>query len=79
MRHDFSHDSSLMKTRSISVCGDIGADKLGNTLTHEHLSMRFDVSFVPPKDNEAGLAKLDWSLKNYGWIHSNRKELSAST
>ena len=39
---------------------------LGRTLTHEHLSMQFDVCFVPPDKPE--LAELEWNLGNFGWI-----------
>ena len=52
-----------------SVLGDIAPSELGRTLTHEHLSMQFDVCFVQPEKPE--LADLDWTLGNYGWIWSH--------
>ena len=56
----------LNESRPLSVLGDIAPSELGRTLTHEHLSMQFDVCFVPPERPE--LADLDWTLGNYGWI-----------
>ena len=63
-----------MKMDLFLVLGDVPPSELGRTLTHEHLSMQFDVCFVPPDKPE--LAKLEWTLRNYGWIwgHPYRDE-----
>ncbi len=45
--------------------------KLGKTMTHEHLSMNFDVAYVPPKENEAHKAALPFVMENLGWIRYN--------
>jgi len=55
-----------MAQKIVTVLGDIAPSELGRTLTHEHLSMQFDVCFVQPEKPE--LADLDWTLGNYGWI-----------
>ena len=54
---------------SIAVLGDIAPDQLGRTLTHEHLSMRFDVCYVPPKDEK--MRDLEWNMRNTSWIRQN--------
>ena len=40
---------------------------MGRTLTHEHLSMQFDVCFVPSVNNK-NLETCEWTLENVGAI-----------
>ena len=49
----------------------MSASDLGRTLTHEHMSMRFDVSYVPPREEEKDKTHLQWTLRNTSWIRQN--------
>ena len=52
----------------VKVLGEIDPSELGRTLTHEHLSMQFEVSYVPPPETFKGFGSLPWKLENIGWI-----------
>ena len=52
-----------------TVMGEIDPAMLGRTLTHEHLSMQFDVSYTPAgKAEDASCAMMPFTLQNSGWI-----------
>ena len=52
-----------------TVLGEIDPSKLGRTLTHEHLSMRFDVSYTPAGPGEdPSCETMPFTLQNIGWI-----------
>ncbi len=51
------------------VLGEISPSEMGRTLTHEHMSMSFEVSYVPPPRKE--LSKLPWTFGNAGYIRQN--------
>lgn len=61
----------LTKGFSYLVLGGISPTRLGRTLTHEHLSMTFDVAYVEPKDSEKSKTLLPFSMENLGWIKYN--------
>lgn len=54
-----------------TVLGPIDPDKIGATLTHEHLSMVFDVAFVPASESETDMMTLPITMENLGWIRQN--------
>jgi len=58
----------FFKNVLLPVLGEIDPADLGRTLTHEHLSMQFDVCFVPPPKNNEGVERLPWQIENLGWI-----------
>lgn len=51
------------------VKGELDPHDLGVTLTHEHVSMSFDVCYVEPKEKEN--KNLQFNLKNSSWIRQN--------
>ena len=55
-----------------TVLGVIDPAELGVTLTHEHLSLRFEVSFVPvASEGEKCREQLPFAMPNLGWIRQN--------
>eukprot|EP00094_Tigriopus_californicus_P011703 TCALIF_11307-PA protein Name:"Similar to pter Phosphotriesterase-related protein (Danio rerio)" AED:0.10 eAED:0.11 QI:190/0.33/0.42/1/1/1/7/0/346 len=54
-----------------TVLGQVPASALGTTLTHEHLSMSFDVCFVPPPSRQSTRAQLPWTLEHAHWIRQH--------
>lgn len=55
-----------------TVLGPIEPGDLGTTLTHEHLSMTFDVCFVPvTKQQDKHLEQVPLVMHNLGWIRQN--------
>jgi len=51
-----------------TVLGEKSPESLGNTFTHEHLSMTFEFSYRPPYENENHMIGCPWTLENSGWI-----------
>ena len=52
-----------------TVLGEVDPSKLGRTLTHEHLSMRFDVAYTPAGPGEVPSCEtMPFTLQNSGWI-----------
>lgn len=54
-----------------TVLGPVPVSSLGRTLTHEHLSMSFDVCFVPPPAHQSDRQRLPWTLENAHWIRQH--------
>ena len=52
----------------IAVLGEKSPESLGNTFTHEHLSMTFEFSYRPPYEKENHMIGCPWTLENSGWI-----------
>ena len=50
------------------VLGELTADQLGKTLTHEHVSMEFIFSYKAPKASQLSMVNCDWDMCNSGWI-----------
>lgn len=54
------------------MLGLVGPGDLGVTLTHEHLSLRFEVSFVPVANaEEKPQEQLPFEMRHLGWIRQN--------
>ena len=53
------------------MLGWVEPDTLGVTMTHEHLSMNFDVSSVTPAEKDKSVATDPISMANLGWIRQN--------
>jgi len=51
-----------------TVLGQINPGELGNTWTHEHVSITFEFTYRKPKDSELHLINCPWTLENSGWI-----------
>ena len=52
-----------------TVLGEIDPSMLGRTLSHEHLSMQFDVAYTPAgKDEDPSCETMPFNLQNIGWI-----------
>ena len=52
-----------------TVLGEVNPSELGRTLTHEHLSMRFDVAYTPaPETEDLSCETMPFTLENTGWI-----------
>ena len=51
-----------------SVLGELTADQLGKTLTHEHVSMEFIFSYNAPKASQLSMVNCEWDMCNSGWI-----------
>ncbi|KAK2145639.1 hypothetical protein LSH36_667g01041 [Paralvinella palmiformis] len=62
----------MEKGKIQTVLGPINPDELGLTLCHEHLSMKFDVAFVPPTNPKyKAYEEAELTLENIGWIRQN--------
>ena len=55
----------------MSVLGALEPADLGITLTHEHLSLTFDVSYVPAKEEDKLKELALFKKVNLGWIRQN--------
>ena len=53
---------------NFSVLGELTADQLGKTLTHEHVSMEFIFSYKAPKASQLNMVNCEWDMCNSGWI-----------
>jgi len=53
------------------VTGLVSPSELGQTLVHEHLSMSFDVAYVPPSLENTDKTSMPFSMENLGWIRYN--------
>ncbi len=53
---------------TFTVCGVISPDDLGVTLTHEHISMAYNLATLPPPANEEHKTELPLTMENLGWI-----------
>jgi len=62
---------SPRKGKVQTVTGLVSPSELGQTLVHEHLSMSFDVAYVPPSSENAGKSSMPFSMENLGWIRYN--------
>lgn len=60
-----------MKGKVQTVCGLVEPHKLGRTLTHEHLSMEFDVAYWPASPEDKHMEECQFNMKNLGWIRQN--------
>lgn len=54
-----------------SVLGLIDPDQLGRTMTHEHLTMTFGCSYVPPAPGHEDNSLAPIQLKNLYWLREN--------
>jgi len=54
-----------------TVTGLISPSELGKTMVHEHLSMNFDVAYVPPSSGNDAKASMPFTMENLGWIRYN--------
>lgn len=54
-----------------TVLGLIEPDQLGRTMTHEHLTMTFKCSHVPPAPGDEGLAIAPIEMKHIHWLQQN--------
>ncbi len=54
-----------------TVLGLIEPDQLGRTMTHEHLTMTFECSHVPPSPGDEGLAAAPIEMKHLHWLQQN--------
>ncbi|XP_076837694.1 N-acetyltaurine hydrolase [Brachyhypopomus gauderio] len=54
-----------------TVLGPIEPERLGRTMTHEHLTMTFECTYCPPAagEEDAGLAPIE--MKNVYWLQQN--------
>ena len=57
-----------MNSIFFSVLGELTADQLGKTLTHEHVSMEFIFSYKAPKASQLSMVNCEWDMCNSGWI-----------
>lgn len=62
-----SERSSKVQT----VLGLIEPDQLGRTMTHEHLTMKFECCLVPPAPGDEALATAPIEMKNIHWLQQN--------
>lgn len=60
-----------MKDKVQTVCGLVDPDSLGQTLTHEHLFLDFDIAFTPAKPEEKHMEDCKFTMENLGWIRQN--------
>uniref|UniRef100_F6Y8J3 N-acetyltaurine hydrolase n=1 Tax=Monodelphis domestica TaxID=13616 RepID=F6Y8J3_MONDO len=54
-----------------TVLGLVEPSQLGQTLTHEHLTMTFDCCYTPPWSGQEALSKRSFEMKNLFWIQNN--------
>uniref|UniRef100_A0A8C2Q095 N-acetyltaurine hydrolase n=1 Tax=Cyprinus carpio TaxID=7962 RepID=A0A8C2Q095_CYPCA len=54
-----------------TVLGLIEPGQLGRTMTHEHLTMTFECSHVPPAPGDEGLAAAPIEMKHLHWLQQN--------
>lgn len=54
-----------------TVLGLMEPDQLGRTMTHEHLTMTFECSHVPPSPGDEGLAGAPIEMKHLHWLQQN--------
>ncbi|XP_023378651.1 phosphotriesterase-related protein [Pteropus vampyrus] len=54
-----------------TVLGLVEPNKLGRTLTHEHLTMTFNCSYHPPPPSHEALSREPIMMKNLFWIQKN--------
>ncbi|XP_006872670.1 PREDICTED: phosphotriesterase-related protein isoform X2 [Chrysochloris asiatica] len=54
-----------------TVLGLVDPNKLGHTLTHEHLAMTFDCCYCPPPSCHEAVSKETLVMKNLFWIQQN--------
>ncbi|XP_010155979.1 PREDICTED: phosphotriesterase-related protein isoform X2 [Eurypyga helias] len=54
-----------------TVLGPVDPDRLGYTLTHEHLTMNYSSSFCPPSPGQEPLSDGPIEMKNLFWIKQN--------
>ncbi|KAM5235317.1 N-acetyltaurine hydrolase isoform 2-T2 [Ctenodactylus gundi] len=54
-----------------TVLGLVDPNKLGRTLTHEHLTMAFDACYCPPPPCHEATSKEPIMMKNLFWIQQN--------
>lgn len=54
-----------------TVLGLIEPDRLGRTMTHEHLTMTFECSHVPPAPGDEAMATAPIEMKNIHWLQQN--------
>lgn len=54
-----------------TVLGLIDPEQLGRTMTHEHLTMTFECSYVPPAPGHQDNSLAPIQLKNVHWLQQN--------
>lgn len=62
---------SMTSGKIQTVLGLMDPKDAGITMTHEHLAIEFDVAYLPTTGADAGKEKLDFSMRNLGWIRQN--------
>ena len=53
------------------MTGLINPKDVGTTMTHEHLTIDFDVAYLPTSGRDKGNENLDFTMRNLGWIRQN--------
>ncbi|XP_069504457.1 phosphotriesterase-related protein [Ambystoma mexicanum] len=54
-----------------TVLGPVSPAQLGRTMTHEHLTMTFDVCYCPPPTGQEALSNAPIVMKNLFWLKQN--------
>ncbi|NP_001038846.2 N-acetyltaurine hydrolase [Danio rerio] len=62
---------SELRGKVQTVLGQIEPDQLGRTMTHEHLTMSFECSHVPPAPGDEGLSLAPIEMKHLHWLQQN--------
>ncbi|XP_076040961.1 N-acetyltaurine hydrolase isoform X2 [Oratosquilla oratoria] len=60
-----------MKGKVQTVNGIVEPLSLGCCMTHEHLSIAFNVAYVEPKEEDKHMVNCDFTTQNIGWIRQN--------
>lgn len=51
-----------------TVLGLVDPDQLGRTMTHEHLTMTFECSYVPPPSGDEAIAENPFQMQHMHWL-----------
>ncbi|XP_009868793.1 PREDICTED: phosphotriesterase-related protein isoform X2 [Apaloderma vittatum] len=60
-----------LRGKAQTVLGLVEPDRLGYTLTHEHLTMNYSSCFCPPSPGQESLSRGPIEMKNLFWIKQN--------
>ncbi|XP_009477363.1 N-acetyltaurine hydrolase isoform X2 [Pelecanus crispus] len=60
-----------LRGKAQTVLGPVDPDRLGYTLTHEHLTMNYSSCFCPPSPGQEPLSDGPIEMKNLFWIKQN--------
>jgi len=62
---------SALRGKDQTVLGLVEPDQLGRTMTHEHLVMTFECSYVPPPPGDETVAENPFQMQHMHWLRQN--------